>query len=114
MSAARGGGKGARLSDRQALVFGVENAQIECIKQTVEATMSRYLLIPAALLLALPALAQSTAIDVNGDGQYSFPEVQAAAPEVSEDNFAALDINGDGLLDAAEIAAGEAAGILPR
>ena len=76
--------------------------------------MSRYLLMPAALLLALPALAQSTAIDVNGDGQYSFPEVQAAAPEVSEDNFAALDINGDGLLDAAEIAAGEAAGILPR
>ena len=76
--------------------------------------MTRSLLIPAALLLALPAFAQSTAIDVNGDRLNSFPEVQAAAPEVSEDDFAALDINGDGLLDAAEIAAGETAGILPR
>ena len=76
--------------------------------------MTRSLLIPAALLLALPAFAQSTAIDVNGDGQYSFPEVQAAVPEVSEDDFAALDLSGDGLLDSAEIAAGEAAGILPR
>ncbi|MBQ2263446.1 MAG: hypothetical protein II336_19050 [Loktanella sp.] len=70
--------------------------------------------VAATLLLALPAFAQSTAIDVNGDGMYSFPEVQAAAPDVTEDDFAALDTNGDGLLDAEEIAAGEAAGILPR
>ncbi|WP_322892625.1 MULTISPECIES: hypothetical protein [unclassified Yoonia] len=68
----------------------------------------------AALLLALPAFAQSADIDINADGMYSFPEVQAAAPDVTEDDFAALDSNGDGLLDAEEIAAGEAAGVLPR
>ncbi|ARU00999.1 hypothetical protein [Yoonia vestfoldensis] len=71
-------------------------------------------LFPAALLLGLPAFAQSTAIDINGDGQYSFPEIQAAAPDITQESFAALDRNGDGLLDSAEIAAGEAAGILPR
>ncbi|WP_322888845.1 MULTISPECIES: hypothetical protein [unclassified Yoonia] len=77
-------------------------------------TTSKTLFTLVTLVAALPAFAQSSAIDVNGDGRYSFPEVQAAAPEVSEDDFAALDTNGDGLLDAEEIAAGEAAGILPR
>ncbi|MBR2656832.1 MAG: hypothetical protein IKD58_10140 [Loktanella sp.] len=78
-------------------------------------TMTKTLLAPvAALLLALPAMAQNAAIDVNGDGMYSFPELQAALPELTEDDFEALDTNGDGLLNAEEIAAGEAAGILPR
>ena len=78
-------------------------------------TLTKTLLAPAAaLLLALPAFAQSADIDINADGMYSFPEVQAAAPDVTEDDFAALDSNGDGLLDAEEIAAGETAGVLPR
>lgn len=77
---------------------------------TIKKTLSTLV----TLVAALPAFAQSAAIDVNGDGRYSFPEVQAAAPEVSEDTFAALDTNGDGLLDADEISAGEAAGSLPR
>lgn len=77
-------------------------------------TTSKTLFTLVTLAAALPAFAQSAAIDVNGDGRYSFPEVQAAAPEVSEDAFAALDTNGDGLLDAEEIAAGEASGVLPR
>jgi hypothetical protein len=73
------------------------------------------LLLPvAAMLGAAPVWAQSAAIDINGDGMYSFAEVQAALPEVSEDQFDQLDLNNDGLLDAEEIAAGEAAGILPR
>lgn len=74
------------------------------------------LLVPvmASLLFAAPVLAQSAAIDVNADGMYSFPELQAAAPELTEDDFAALDSNGDGLLDSEEIAAGEASGVLPR
>jgi hypothetical protein len=65
-------------------------------------------------LLAGPVVAQSAAIDLNGDGMYSFAEVMAALPEVSEADFDRLDTNGDGMLDADEIAAGEAAGILPR
>lgn len=78
-------------------------------------TLTKTLLAPAAaLLLALPAFAQSANVDINADGMYSFPEVQAAAPDVTEDDFAALDSNGDGLLDAEEIAAGEAAGVLPQ
>lgn len=71
------------------------------------------MLIPAALLLATPLAAQDAAIDVNADGMYSFPELQAVMPDMSEDTFITLDANGDGLLDAAEIAAGTEAGLLP-
>ena len=63
--------------------------------------------------LALPALAQSTMIDVDEDGMYSYPEVQAAMPTMSMDDFTLMDTNGDGLLDAVEIAAGVQAGMLP-
>ena len=68
----------------------------------------------AAMFLAVPAMAQNAEIDVNGDGMYSFPELQAALPDLTDEDFDALDTNGDGLLDAEEIAAGEASGVLPR
>ncbi len=73
------------------------------------------LLTPFAVLtvLAVPALAQDAAIDINGDGMYSFPELQAVMPEISEDDFTTLDVSGDGLLDADEIAAATEAGLLP-
>ena len=64
-------------------------------------------------LLALPAVAQDAAIDVNGDGNYSFPEVQVAMPDMTIDDFTVLDANGDGLLDADEIAVGIEAELLP-
>lgn len=76
-------------------------------------TRKTLMLIPAALLLATPLAAQDAAIDVNADGMYSFPELQAVMPEMTEDTFTALDANGDGLLDADEIAAGTDAGLLP-
>lgn len=76
-------------------------------------TRKTLMLIPAALLLATPLAAQDAAIDVNADGMYSFPELQAAMPEMTEDTFITLDANGDGLLDADEIAAGTDAGLLP-
>lgn len=63
--------------------------------------------------LALPAMAQDAAIDVNGDGNYSFPELQAAVPDITLDDFTLLDANGDGLLDAEEIAVGIEADLLP-
>lgn len=73
------------------------------------------LLAPAVFLgaLAAPVTAQDAAIDVNGDGMYSFPEIQAVMPEMTEDEFTVLDSTGDGLLDADEIAIGTESGLLP-
>lgn len=76
---------------------------------------SSKLMAPVAIMIALavPAVAQDVAIDINGDGMYSYAELRAALPDISEDTFAILDTSGDGLLDADEIAAGTSAGLLP-
>jgi hypothetical protein len=66
----------------------------------------------ALMITAGAAGAQSASVDVNGDGMYSFPEVQAAMPEMTQDAYVALDMNGDGLLDADEIAVAIDAGLL--
>ena len=78
-------------------------------------TRTLKLIAPIAVLsaLAVPGFAQSADIDINGDGMYSYPEVQAVMPEMSEDDFSALDTSGDGLLYADEIAAATEAGLLP-
>lgn len=67
----------------------------------------------AITVLAGPAFAIQTEIDLDGDGTYSLTEVQTAMPEMSQDDFLVLDANGDGLLDADEVAAAIAAGFLP-
>ena len=78
-------------------------------------TRTTKLITPLAVLtvLAVPAFAQDAAIDINGDGMYSFPEVQAVMPEMTEEEFTALDASGDGLLDADEITVATEAGLLP-
>ncbi len=78
-------------------------------------TRTLKLIAPIAVLtaLAVPGFAQNAEIDINGDGMYSYPELQAVMPEMSEDDFTALDTSGDGLLDAGEIAVAVEAGILP-
>lgn len=74
----------------------------------------RNLLLTAPFVaIALPAMAQDMAIDTDGDGNYSYPELQVAMPELEADTFTAMDENGDGLLDAAEIAVAVDAGLLP-
>lgn len=73
-----------------------------------------HFVIAALALAASPLAAQSADIDLNGDGMYSYPELTAVMPEMTEDAFAALDTSGDGLLDADEIAAGVSAGVLPE
>jgi hypothetical protein len=85
------------------------------LKETFVMTLKTSFLIStaAAVTLAGTAFAQSAEIDVNADGLYSFQEVQAVLPEMTEDTFGALDTNGDGLLDADEIAVGVEAGVLP-
>ena len=66
-----------------------------------------------AMVLATAATAQSVDIDIIGDGMYSYAEVKAFAPDLTECTFAVLDTSGDGLLDATEIAAAVSAGLLP-
>jgi opacity protein-like surface antigen len=52
-------------------------------------------------------------IDVNGDGFYSFPEVGTFYPDLTDADFTAMDTTGDGLLDMAEVAAAQDAGLMP-
>ena len=77
-------------------------------------TAKTLLIVPVALFFAAQSVAaQDAAIDVDADGMYSFPELQAAMPDMTEETFTTLDVSGDGLLDADEIAAATEAGILP-
>ncbi len=78
-------------------------------------TRTLKLIAPIAVLtaLAVPSFAQDADIDINGDGMYSYPELQAVMPELSEDDFTSMDTSGDGLLDADEIAVATEAGMLP-
>ncbi|MDC0012904.1 hypothetical protein OAE29_06580 [Octadecabacter sp.] len=52
-------------------------------------------------------------IDVNGDGFCSFPEVGTVYPDLTDADFTAMDTTGDGLLDMAEVAAAQDAGLMP-
>ncbi len=63
---------------------------------------------------ATPAFAQGVdpALDVNADGMFSFTEVMAGYPDMTEDMFTTMDANGDGLLDADEVTAAVDAGTL--
>ena len=52
-------------------------------------------------------------IDVNGDGFYSFPEVNTVYSDVTDEVFTTIDTTGDGLLDMAEVMAAQDAGLMP-
>ncbi len=52
-------------------------------------------------------------IDVNGDGFYSFPEVGTIYTDVTPEVFTEIDTTADGLLDMAEVAAAQEAGLMP-
>lgn len=66
-----------------------------------------------AAFVAGSAFAQDAAIDVDGDGMYSFPELLSVMPDITDAEFTTMDVSGDGLLDAEEIAAATEAGMLP-
>lgn len=59
-------------------------------------TRLKLLIAPFAIAtgLAVPAQAQDSAIDIDGDGMYSLPEVQAVLPEMTEEDFMPLSARG--------------------
>ncbi|MEL6206500.1 MAG: hypothetical protein AAFR47_14475 [Pseudomonadota bacterium] len=73
--------------------------------------MTRMMTALAALALAGPAFAAVE--DLNGDGMFSFEEVLATYPTITQETFVALDADGDGMLTGEEVAAAEADGLLP-
>lgn len=84
-----------------------------CQQETKMTAIYKTLTLTACLAFAAGAtIAQDAEIDVNGDGMYSFPELQAVMPDLTADAFTVMDVSGDGLLDAEEIAAGTEAGLL--
>lgn len=75
--------------------------------------MSRFTCtLAVATLAAATAHAQTMIEDTDGDGAYSMAEMQAAMPDLTEDQFTMFDTNADGVVDAEELAAAQEAGLL--
>jgi hypothetical protein len=72
---------------------------------------SRFLLAAFAASMAVSA-AQAAVVDADGDGSYSFDEMQAAYAELSEDVFAQIDSDGNGTVSPDELAAAIEAGLI--
>lgn len=66
-----------------------------------------------APLATVPAWAQTTVTDTDGNGTYSMEELKASYADLTEDTFKTIDANADGQVDAAELEAAIAAGVLP-
>ena len=76
--------------------------------------MKRYTFTAACLAAAVFATAAAAQeIDANGDGLYSLEEMLAVFPAMTEETFTTADLSGDGLLDAEELAAAQADGLIP-
>lgn len=76
--------------------------------------MKRHWTITLAALFGLgAAAAMAQVVDEDGNGTFSMEEMQAAYPDLTEETFAEIDSNADGAIDADELAAAEAAGLLP-
>lgn len=74
------------------------------------------LTLPLAAITALAAslaLAQTTVTDTDGNGSYSMEELKASYADLTDETFKTIDANADGAVDAAELEAAVAAGVLP-
>ena len=68
----------------------------------------------SAALLALASTAiAATEMDTDGDGAYSFNEVLAAYPTLTEEPFISIDADASGSLNDEELAAALESGVLP-
>lgn len=63
---------------------------------------TRILVLSALALIAVQAHAEVT--DADGNGAYSFEEMQAAYPDMTEELFADIDADEDGEISADELA----------
>jgi hypothetical protein len=70
-------------------------------------------LAPLLLALALAALPARAADPADGDGGLDLAELRSVWPGLTDDDFAVIDANGDGRVDALELEAARAAGLLP-
>ncbi|MEL6608411.1 MAG: hypothetical protein AAFO58_09705 [Pseudomonadota bacterium] len=76
----------------------------------------KYAILTPAILIAGTALAMTDidpAVDTNEDGFYSWEEMSAAYPDLTEDTFSVIDVTEDGLVDADELARATEAALLP-
>ncbi|MCX7645165.1 MAG: EF-hand domain-containing protein [Rhodobacteraceae bacterium] len=64
-------------------------------------------------LAVTQAQAETAITDTDGNGTYSYEELKAAFPDLTEETFKAADTNGDGQLDADELKAAQEAGNIP-
>ncbi len=64
------------------------------------------------LATASSAVELDASLDSNGDGMWSFPELQVGFPELTDDLFTTMDTSGDGLIDTAEAAVAVDAGLI--
>ncbi|MFN3936347.1 MAG: EF-hand domain-containing protein [Gemmobacter sp.] len=79
--------------------------------------MKRNILTAFAALLSVPAIAVAASIaveDRNGDGVYSFEELQAAVPDLTVEQFDRIDRNGDGVVSPEELEAAAAEGLIAQ
>lgn len=77
--------------------------------------MKRVLLTLPVALIAGSAFAMDAdpVIDTDGDGVYSYPEMDAVFDDMTEDLFTQIDVNQDGAIDTTEFAAAQEAALLP-
>ena len=68
----------------------------------------RWMIMFAALFGLGAAAAMAEVMDDDGNGTFSMEELQAAYPDLTEE----IDSNADGAIDAVELAAAEASGLL--
>lgn len=66
-----------------------------------------------SVFAAAQAFAELAISDADGNGTYSFEELQAAVPDLTEDAFAEADADGNGEIDADELIAAREAGLIP-
>jgi hypothetical protein len=74
--------------------------------------MKQALALVAALGLTTGVAFAQTVEDTDGDGVYSFAELQAAFPDLTDDVFVLIDTNGDGSVDPEELEAAIATGLI--
>lgn len=77
--------------------------------------MKKFVLALGAIsaLAVVQANAETIVTDTDGNGVYSMEELQAAFPDLTEEAFKAADVNVDGAVDADELKAAQAAGVIP-